>query len=204
MGHFQSVRKCDLMCVWPKIAKWAFGKETRMMSSLAIQMLTSLFALAICGFVNFHFVHFDFHIGHTTLSSNLKNKWRIVHSPSCLIPLNINQSNWRSKGERWCCHLQFSWCAVHSLSTGVLEDTAAVCVAKMVNNASTDTPLLPLPPWHQIVKIPRKKLSTLSDRLGHKSNFWLTPHPVKWGRTSKTKSKVGGTSQYPRGKKWLT
>ena len=83
-----------------------------------------------------------------------------------------------------CCSFTLYWCPWRH----------CCCVAKMVNNASTDTPLL-LPPWHQIVKIPRKKLSTLSDGLRHKSNFWLTrPPPVKWGRTLKTRSWVGGRS----------
>ena len=68
------------------------------------------------------------------------------------------------------------WHSVHSIDVNehhinddALEDTdgGAVCVAKLVNNASTNTPL----PQHQIVQISRKKLSTLSDRLGHKSNF---------------------------------
>ena len=41
------------------------------------------FALAMCVFVNFHFVHFDFHIGHTTLSSNLK---KMENSSFTLLP----------------------------------------------------------------------------------------------------------------------
>ena len=61
MGRLESA-KYDLMCVWPKRAKWAFGKETRIMLSFTCHSAATMAffcAFYMCALVNF-FLMFSF------------------------------------------------------------------------------------------------------------------------------------------------